>query len=298
MTARTLIQLDTDSRCSVFDSMVAIDSGIDFLLPQPGVTADNVEPLVHGAMFTRGPGQLSNTALFVGGSVVEEGERLLARIRETFFGPLRCSVMLDSNGCNTTASAAVICVARHIELAGCRVLILGGTGPVGLRAARLLGGEGASVVLTSRSLDKAVQAAAKVVAGNSEKDDAGPLDVTGTRLGHAGELASLLDGVDVVLATGAAGVCLWPSECWSEQQSVRVAVDLNAVPPQGIEAVEATDKAHDRNGTLCYGAIGVGGLKMKIHRRAIESMFEANDRVLDTAEIFRLGQAIEAAGTP
>ena len=36
------------------------------------------------------------------------GERLLAAVRKAFFGPMRVSVMLDSNGSNTTAVAAVV----------------------------------------------------------------------------------------------------------------------------------------------------------------------------------------------
>ena len=36
-----------------------------------------------------------------------EGEALLAAVRKKFFANFRVSVMLDSNGANTTAAAAV-----------------------------------------------------------------------------------------------------------------------------------------------------------------------------------------------
>jgi len=62
---------------------------------------------------------------------------------------------------------------------------------------------------------------------------------------------------------------------------LRVAIDLNAVPPLGIEGVEVTDKGVERDGVICYGAIGVGDTKMKIHRAAIARLFESNDQVLD-----------------
>ena len=39
-------------------------------------------------------------------------ERLLAAARKAFFGPFRVSVMLDPNGCNTTAAAAVVKLVR------------------------------------------------------------------------------------------------------------------------------------------------------------------------------------------
>jgi hypothetical protein len=74
--------------------------------------------------------------------------------------------------------------------------------------------------------------------------------------------------------------------------SLRVAIDLNAVPPLGIASVEVMDKATERDGVICYGAIGVGGLKMKIHKAAIRRLFESNDQVLDTAAIYAIGQQL------
>ncbi|MGH7202465.1 MAG: methylene-tetrahydromethanopterin dehydrogenase N-terminal domain-containing protein, partial [Planctomycetaceae bacterium] len=59
-----LIQLDTDPLPSVFDRVVAVDAGVDELFSYGGVTRENVEPLVHGAMFTRGGAALRRTAIF------------------------------------------------------------------------------------------------------------------------------------------------------------------------------------------------------------------------------------------
>ena len=78
-------------------------------------------------------------------------------------------------------------------------------------------------------------------------------------------------------------------EVWSQLQGLQVAIDLNAVPPCGIAGLEPFDAAVERDGTLCYGAIGVGGLKMKIHKSAIRALFEQNDRVLDAEEVFEIG---------
>ena len=63
-----------------------------------GVTADAVRDLIHGCIFTRGPKDLRNTAVFIGGTDMAEGERLLAAVRAAFFGPFSVSVMLDANG--------------------------------------------------------------------------------------------------------------------------------------------------------------------------------------------------------
>ena len=106
--AKILLCLDTDPQPSVFDGVVAVDAGVDQLFRHGGVTPDAVRDLVYGAMFTRGPADLKNTAVFIGGSDVDAGEKLLAKARECFFGPMRVSLMLDSNGANTTAAAAVL----------------------------------------------------------------------------------------------------------------------------------------------------------------------------------------------
>ena len=102
-----LLQLDTSVHPSVFDRVVAFDGGADEVMSYGGVTEDAIRDLVHGAIFTRGPKDLRHTAIFIGGTDMAAGERLLAAVQKAFFGPMRVSVMLDSNGSNTTAVAAV-----------------------------------------------------------------------------------------------------------------------------------------------------------------------------------------------
>ena len=120
-----------------------------------GVTADAVRDLVYGAMFTRGPADLKNTAVFIGGSDVEAGEKLLAKAKQCFFGPMRVSLMLDSNGANTTAAAAVLSVKKHVPLRRRSVTVLGATGSVGRRVVRLLARERAVVKVASRQQARA-----------------------------------------------------------------------------------------------------------------------------------------------
>src|SRR5579871_3658634 len=85
---KILIQLDTDPRPSSFDRVVAVDAGVDELFSYGGITPETVEPLVHGAIFTRGPKDLKSTAIFIGGSQVPAGEELLRRVSAVFFGPM------------------------------------------------------------------------------------------------------------------------------------------------------------------------------------------------------------------
>ncbi len=284
---KILIQLDADNQVSVFDSVVAVDAGVDQLFRHGGVKPDQVRGLVHGAMFTRGPKQLSNTAIFIGGSDVSLGESLLDKALESFFGPIRVSVMLDPNGANTTSAAAVLAATQHLDLPGTTALVLAATGPVGARVTRLLAREGATVRAASRKLDRA-EALAERVSSSVEQSKISPVEIV-----DVGALEQALVGVQLVVSAGAAGVSLLPRQVREAAEDLKVAIDLNAVPPEGIEGIEVTDRAKLREGVTCYGAIGVGGTKMKIHKAAIQRLFEANDLVLDAEQIFELGQNLD-----
>src|SRR2546421_13104031 len=104
---KLLLQLDSSPHPSVFDRVVAFDGGADEVMSYGGVTEEAVRDLVHGAIFTRGPKDLRNTAIFAGGTDMAIGERLVAAVRKAFFGPLRVLVMLDAKRSNTTGGAAV-----------------------------------------------------------------------------------------------------------------------------------------------------------------------------------------------
>ncbi|QDT90758.1 NADP-dependent methylenetetrahydromethanopterin/methylenetetrahydrofolate dehydrogenase [Gimesia algae] len=285
---KILIQLDTDTHASSFDRVVAIDAGVDELMSYSDVTPVNVEPLVHGAMFTRGPKELNNTALFVGGSEVHSGETLFQKIQNTFFGPMRVSVMMDSNGSNTTAAAAVLAAGKHLDFSETTALVLGGTGPVGQRAAQLLAKRGAKVILASRSIERA-QAACDAIDRIVENAQLTPLALKDHK-----QIEEANKSTNLIISAGAAGVKLLPAACWKPMKQLKVVIDLNAVPPAGIEEVDVMDKATDRDGILCYGAIGVGGTKMKIHKAAIQKLFETNDMLLDTEEIYQIGVELQA----
>ncbi|TWU56608.1 Bifunctional protein MdtA [Rubripirellula tenax] len=286
MTKKILIQFDIDTQPSSFDSVVAIDAGVDHLLRYEGVQVTNATGLIHGAMFTRGGEDLKNTAIFIGGSDVSAAEKLLVACQKVFFGPVRVSLMLDANGCNTTASAAVVAASRHIDLAGAKAVVLGGTGPVGRRVAQLLASDGADVVVTSRTLSRA-QSAADEIRG---KVSSGTLSAG--QAGTPSQTAEVLASAQIVIACGAAGVELVSENTMKSLSTLKVAIDLNAVPPAGIEGIGVSDKAKSYGSGVGYGAIGVGGLKMKTHRQAIASLFDSNDKVLDAAEIYAIAKSI------
>jgi hypothetical protein len=242
-------------------------------------------------MFTRGPQDLHNTAVFIGGANVEQGEGLLRAATDCFFGPMRVSVMLDANGANTTAAAAVLAAARHVDLSQSEAIVLAATGPVGQRAVRLLARAGCKVRVASRSVDRAAAVCDQIRAGVE-----GAL-LTPVAAGNSQEIAAAMRGVALVIAAGAAGVELLTAAARAGCSSLQVAIDLNAVPPLGIGGVKVTDKAVPHDGVICYGAIGVGGTKMKIHKAAVKKLFSANDLVLDAEAIYELGRELEGASS-
>jgi hypothetical protein len=279
-----LVQLDTDPQPSVFDAVVAVDAGVGQLLRHASVTPQNVRDLVYGVLFTRGLPELQRSALFIGGSNVDAGEAVLKAVTETFFAGFRVSVLLDANGANTTAAAAVLAGLEGMggSLQDVRAAVLGGTGPVGQRVARLMSQLGAVVSIGSRQIERA-RAAANALE-----------QATGSRFTpfSSNDLASGLGGAAVVVAAGASGVLLLPGSVRKQLTDLRVAIDLNAVPPLGIEGVKSTDKGAEREGIRCWGAIGVGGTKMKIHKKAIQELFTANDKVLDAEHVLEIGRSL------
>lgn len=283
---KLLLQLDSSPHPSVFDRVVGYDAGADEILSYGSVTEDAVRDLVHGAIFTRGPKDLHNSAIFIGGTDMAAGERLLRAVTKAFFGPLRVSVMLDSNGSNTTASAAVVRLMRAVggDVTGRRAVVTAGTGPVGLRAAGLLARAGAHVVITSRK-----PAGSGMVAAVTSRFG-GTVDAV--TMADAAGAAAVLDGAELVLNAGPAGVCLIPKSAWAGRQGLAAIADVNAVPPAGIEGLDVMDDGVERDGATAFGALGVGKLKMKVHKACVARLFERNDQVLDAETIFELASRI------
>jgi methylenetetrahydrofolate/methylenetetrahydromethanopterin dehydrogenase (NADP+) len=285
---KILLQLDTDAYASVFDRVVAVDAGVDQLFAYGSVKPENVQALVHGAIFTRGPKDLKRTAIFVGGSDVAAGEAVLAAVQKHIIPAygLTVSLMLDSNGANTTAAAAVRAAARHADLPDATVLVLGGTGPVGQRVARLMLREGAHVRIGSRQLDRAESVAQTLRSRMPGKK----VEAVSVATSTDGPVA--LKGCKIVVACGAAGALLLPKKHRENADALKVMIDLNAVPPAGIEGVGVADKGKTVDGVIAYGAIGVGDTKMKVHKAAIAQLFERNDLILDAEEIYGLAKAM------
>ncbi len=285
---KLLLQLDSSRLPSVFDRVVAYDGGADEVLSYGGIGEPEVRDLIHGCIFTRGPKDLHYTAAFIGGADMAAGEQLLTAAQKAFFGPFTISLMLDSNGSNTTAVAAVAKMLQAAgDVRGKRTVVISGTGPVGRRAAGLLAKAGAQVVITSRKAEAGEAASRAVVQrfGGS---------VTSTAMTSSAEAAGVLEGAALLLNAGPAGVQMVPRSAWAGRRGLRVAADVNAVPPLGIEGVKQNDRGVQKDGVTVFGALAIGDLKMKLHKACIARLFERNDFVLDAETIAEFAQELIA----
>jgi hypothetical protein len=282
---KVLIQIDSNKIPSSFDTITAIDSGVDQILPYGGVLPGEVRDIVYGAMFTRGESELKYSAIFIGGSNVSVGEILLKEAVDSFFGNTRVSVMMDANGCNTTAAAAVRKILSCGNIRGKKVTVLGGTGPVGMRAAALLAKEGASVTITSRMHEKL-----KDVCNTIEKR----FDVKVNPAVVNGEEGTgyVISDSYAVLSCGAAGIQMLSEASLKKFPAIKVLADVNAVPPLGIEGTKSHWSAKEKDGKIIFGAIGIGVLKMKVHRECVSILFDQNDLVLDAEGIYKVASRL------
>jgi methylenetetrahydrofolate/methylenetetrahydromethanopterin dehydrogenase (NADP+) len=157
---------------------------------------------------------------------------------------------------------------------------------VGIRAAGLLARAGADVVITSRKpMDGAALEGVRKRFGGS---------ISNAVMADSSGAAAVLEGAQLLLNCGPAGVTLVPRAAWAGRPNLIAAADLNAVPPPGVEGIEVNDNSVDRDGVTVFGALGVGGLKMKIHKACVARLFERNDQVLDAETIAEVAKEITA----
>ena len=286
---KVLLQLDTDEHPSPFDAIVAHDADVDVLLSHGDVKPEETRALVQDAFFTRGVEDLKNTAVWVGGKDVAAGEQIFAQVQKAFFGPFRVSVMLDSNGCNTTAATTIARIAKARSLSGNRAVVLG-LGAVGLRSATLLAQEGCEVTVASLPPDLFDdERPYRRPRGLSVAEELG---LAIREPGDRSELEATLDGAQIVLAGGPAGVEVLRRDAWAAADSVELLADYNAAEPLGIEGTKATDDLADYDGKLVLGALAIGGPKMKVHKACVRRLFESNDQVLDTDAVYAVAREL------
>lgn len=282
---KLLFQFDTDPHPSSFDTVVAYDGGANHVITHGGLTPADMASLVAGTVFTRAAKYKKNTAIFVGGSNIVAGQALFQAVQNYFFLGFQVSIMFDSNGCNTTSAAVVAKIATSTTLLGKKVVVLGGTGPVGQRAAALFALEGADVLITSRHLSTAKATCVDIK--NRFAVELTPLEAR-----DCNARGEAIKEANIVLATGATGIELLQPKHWENNSNLTVIADANATLPLGIGGTALSDKGVNRHGKKVWGALGFGPLKLSLHRACIEKLFEHNQHVFDAELIFKLAKAM------
>jgi methylene-tetrahydromethanopterin dehydrogenase len=281
---------------SPFDVNMAADAGYQVLVPYCHVTLEGITGLTQDAIFSRGPKGAARTGLFIGGRDVMLADQMLEQARKAMMPPFSVSLCADPSGAYTTAAAMVACTEAALRRAGqsgladAQVVLLGGTGPVGRIAAVLCAREGARVALGSRNGEAAQQAARETGARFG-------VSLQGASTATAQDLRTALAQADVVMGVAAAGVQVASAEELAGARRLRVAVDINAVPPAGLAGVDAMDDAKPLAGTSAVGigALAVGNVKYQVQHRLLTRMRESSKpQVVGFAEAFAMAREVVA----
>ncbi|HWH83185.1 MAG TPA: NAD(P)-dependent methylenetetrahydromethanopterin dehydrogenase [Burkholderiaceae bacterium] len=282
-------------QASPFDVNMAADAGYQLIVPYTDVALDAITALTQDAIFSRGPKGVARTGIFVGGRDALLAADMLKRAQQAMFKPFVVSLMADPSGAYTTAAAMLACVEAALKrrhgaaLKGQRVLVLGGTGPVGRIAAVLAAQAGAHTAIASHS---GLEAASKAATGTGQRFDVALEGVSGA---DREALRSELAKADVVLACAAAGVQVVSKDDLAFAKRLKVAADVNAVAPEGIAGVGVMDDAKPLagvDGAVGIGALAVGNVKYQAQHRLLVRMRESDQAVvLSFAEAFAAARA-------
>jgi threonine dehydrogenase-like Zn-dependent dehydrogenase len=191
--------------------------------------------------------------------------------------------MLDSNGCNTTAASGVALLSKAAKLQGKTAVVLAGTGPVGQRAAVLLAISGANVRLTSRKQSRSVEAC-------DEMQERFGVEMTPMQASDDESINIAMDGAHVVFGAAKAGIQLLNAKQWQDHPTLELIADVGTSKILGFEGIDVMDKDTERHGKRVFGGIGIGALKLKLHRACIAKLFESNDLALDAEAIYKIAQ--------
>ena len=280
-----LHMLDPMPNNSPFDINMALDAGFDVLMPYSNVKLDSVYRLTQDAIFSRGPSGVKRTGIFIGGRDLALAMDMLTTSKQAMVPPFEVSVFADPSGAFTTAAALVACVEKELkakhgkELKDCTALVFGGTGPVGIATGIIASLAGANTALVDHlSVDTAQDMAnaynrrfgctlkAAVASNNAEK-------------------SALIANIDIVFCAAKAGIQVLDEATLNTATQLKVAGDVNAVPPLGIAGIKRGDlgaaliHAVNANGAVGVGALAVGNVKYQLQNEMLKLML-ATDKPL------------------
>ena len=288
-----LHMLDPMPNNSPFDINMAMDAGFDVLMPYSNVKLDSVYRLTQDAIFSRGPAGVKRTGIFIGGRDLGLAMDMLDASQQAMVPPFEVSVFADPSGAFTTAAALVACVEKELkakhgkELKDCTALVFGGTGPVGIATgiiASLAGAETALVDHLSYDTAEDIAKAYNRRFGCTLK---------GACASSEADKIKLVANIDLIFCVAKAGVQVLNAAILKEAKQLKVAGDVNAVPPLGIEGVKRNDSgapllhAINAQGAVGVGALAVGNVKYTLQHEMLKLMLDTDKPLyLDFREAF------------
>lgn len=263
---------------SPFDINMALDAGFDVLIPYSNVKLESVHGLTQDTIFSRSASGVKRTGIFIGGRDLGLAMDMLESSTRAMVPPFEVSVFADPSGAFTTAAALVACVEKQLAvkhgkaLKDCRALVFGGTGPVGIATGVIASLAGAQVALVDHlSAETATDYAKKY---NRRFGST----VEGTFAGSDAEKAKLISDIDIVFSTAKAGIQVLSAGVLAQATQLKVAGDVNAVPPMGIEGIKQNDMgaplvhAAQSPSAVGIGALAVGDIKYQLQHELLKSM--------------------------
>lgn len=286
MSKRSILHMfDPMPNNSPFDINMALDAGFDVLMPYSNVKLENIQNLTQDAIFSRSPSGIKKTGIFIGGRDIGLAIDMLQATKPAMVPPFEVSVFADPSGAFTTAAALVACVEKALKethakaLKDCKALVFGGTGPVGIATGIIASLQGANTVLVDHL---SVDTATDTVKQYNRRFGA---SMTGAVARTDADKIELLADADIVFCTAKAGIRVLSAAVLAQTQTLKVAGDVNAVPPAGIEGIESKDMAkplvhaQQASNAVGVGALAIGNVKYQLQHELLKSMLSGEKPV-------------------
>lgn len=280
---------------SAFDANLAVDAGFDHVFTYPNVQVNQVQDLVRDAIFSRNPKRGRFTGVFIGGNDALQAFDMLEAAKRAIVPPFGLSLFVDP-GRGFTAAAAIVAYAERTLLArfgvgldGRRVVVFGGTRVVGFSAGVIAAGRGARVLLVGQD----GPARANTLAAEAARRFGVTLEATAGTTDRLNDQA--LVGAEIVIGAAGFGVRVLKTRQLAPLPSLQLVIDLNAVPPAGIEGVGGSDDGARLAGTraLSIGPLTIGRIKYQVQRGLFRQMIGEDEPVTySLRECYRLADRL------
>ena len=297
MAKRSILHMfDPMPNNSPFDVNMALDTGFDILMPYSNVKLDSIHGLTQDVIFSRSPSGIKQTGIFLGGRDIGLAMDMMSSAKQAMVPPFEVSILADPSGAFTTAAALVACVEKQLkekhskELKDCKALVFGGTGPVGIATGVIASLSGATTSLVDHMSIGTAEDAAK------EYNRRCKSSLIGAKAGSDEEKEQLIADADIVFCTAKAGIQVLSENNLAKAKQLKVAGDVNAVPPAGIAGIGVNDDGvtlTSPDGAFGIGALAVGNIKYKLQHKLLGLLLETEKPVyFDFREAFTMAQKI------